>query len=355
MTGTPTPDGSSPATHRCEAPVPAAVPSISLIVPCYTTDRYEDLCRLFDSVRQQASPIDELIVVVQQSRQLETLLTEELEGMTSTEVHLVFLDTVPAVSRARNRGVSEASCDIIAFADDDAILATDWALATRRFYHGDSDAIGVAGAILPLWDSPAMEWFPRELWWMLSCTYWMATTPVPVRNGYGANMSFRREAFADGRRFDESLGISGWDTSGWRGVGGEEPELALRITASTGRPVKYVPEIRAWHRVRSSRLRCRSLSRRAYWEGRLKATLSASAAHTPGVLHTEWTLLREMVRAHVGRVRLLVSRPYDALRQEGAVILVVTLVALGFIDGKLRRIRTGVSGGASGAREESAA
>ncbi len=331
-----------------------AGPGISLIVPCYTTDRYADLCRLIDSVRSQRPAVAELILVVQKSRELESLLTMRLSDLPTVGARVIFLDSDPAVSPARNAGVDAAACGIIAFADDDAVLADGWTLATHSFYRRFPDAIGAAGAILPLWDSPAMDWFPRELWWMLSCTYWTAATPVPVRNGYGANMSFRREAFDDGRRFDESLGISGWGTGGWRGVGGEEPELALRITAETGRPVMYAPEVRAWHRVRASRLRSGSLLRRAYWEGRFKAILSRYPAGTQRVLHTEWSLLRSLARAHIGRLRLLASRPRDALRQEGAVILVVAAVAFGFLDGKLRRIRAGVFREPSNAREESA-
>ncbi len=316
-----------------------ASPTVSLVIPCYTTDRWEDLCRLIDSVERQEPPIDQLLIVVQQSRELKSLLSTRLTSLTAGMVKLIFLDTEPAVSRARNAGVCESFSDIVAFVDDDAVLADDWSDATRSFYRSHPDAIGVAGAIMPLWDSSAMEWFPRELYWMLSCTYWTAMSPVPVRNGYGANMSFRREAFGGGERFNESLGIAGWGKGGWRGMGGEEPELSLRVTAKMGRSVLYVPDIRAWHRVRPHRLSPKSLLRRAYWEGRLKAALSGSPHKPPNVLDTERALLKSIVRAHGERIRLFGSRPVWALKQELTVFTVVLTVALGFAEGRLRRSR----------------
>ena len=309
--------------------------TLGLVVACYSMERLEDVLRLIDSIGRQTSPVDEVVVVVQRSHELADALEPALRGLPHSRVTLRFLETVGGVSLARNTGLAEAATDILAFADDDSVLAEDWAETTRSFYREHERAIGVAGAILPLWDSPAMQWFPRELYWMLSCTYWTHMSPTPVRNGYGANMSFRREAF-EGRRFNEAIGIGAWGSGGWRGMGGEEPELALRVTAATGRPIMYVPDIKAWHRVRAHRLRVAGLARRAYWEGRLKAVISRRAPGASGVLDTERSLLRGMLRAQISRLRLLGSHPRTALRQEAAVLFVVALVGLGFIAGKLR-------------------
>ena len=347
--------GTTGSRNPCSAGCPSPWPTLSLVVPCYTPERLDDIMRLFDSIQGQTSRINEVVVVVQQSRELMQALASSLEHRGATPIHLTFLDAPPQVSMARNAALSEVDSDIIAFVDDDSVLAEEWAAETREFYCSHPDAIGVAGAILPLWDSPAMAWFPRELYWMLSCTYWTWTSPVPVRNGYGANMSFRRDAFAGGRRFSEACGIGAWGTAGWRGVGGEEPELAVRVTRATGKPVLYVPDIRVWHRVRPYRLRMRSLLRRAYWDGRLKAALSCRESRTPGVLHTEFSLLREMARAQVSRLRLLMSHPRLALRQDCVVLLVVTAVGLGFIEGRLRRDRLQSVGDAAGGNGESVA
>jgi len=312
-----------------------AAPTISLVVPCYAANRIPDLIRLFQSITHQSTPLDELVVVVQQSGHVRDWVGSNLPAASVRTAHLVYLETVPQVSRARNAGVEASNGDIIAFVDDDAVLGDDWVAMTRQFYRSNTQAVGVAGAILPLWDSPSMEWFPVELYWMVSCTYWTSTIPVAVRNGYGANMSFRREAFADGRRFNEATGISGWGDRGWQGMGGEEPEFSLRVTAETGRPILYVPAIRAWHRIGSHRLRLRSLLRRAFWEGRFKAWMSST--HGSASLETEFFLLRDIVSSAFGRLRLLIRLPMTAMRQQSIVTFVILVVAIGYLDGRLRR------------------
>jgi len=315
---------------------PVHKPSISLVIPCYSTDRIPDLSRLFGSVTRQSTTLDELILVVQQSQGLKTWVESNMPRTAIGAAHVVYLDTTPQVSRARNAGADASQGDIIAFVDDDAVLADDWAAMTRQFYNSDSEAIGVAGAIMPLWDSPAMEWFPRELYWVVSCTYWTSARPTVVRNGYGANMSFRREAFEAGRRFNEATGICGWGQAGWHGMGGEEPEFSHRVTDETARPILYVPDIRVWHRVKPYRLRNRALVRRAYWEGRFKAWFDRR--HGRKALDTERSLLDAIGQAAIQRLRLGLRHPVLATRQQCAVKLVILCVAFGYIDGKLRMI-----------------
>jgi glycosyltransferase involved in cell wall biosynthesis len=320
---------------RHSAPVPG--PSISLIVPCHSIDRADDIVRLITSVEAQAPALEQVVFVVQRSRELLARLEERLASSPIPDIRIEFIDSTPGVAHARNVGVDAATGDIIAFADDDSQLADDWSEQTRLAYSDDAEMIGLAGAILPAWDAPAMSWFPRELYWMLSCTYWDDTRPVRVRNGYGANMSFRREAFAAGRRFNESLGVGAWATGGWRGVGGEEPEFCLRLTAETGRPVMYVPDVRAWHRVRPYRLEAGTIVRRGYYEGVFKGRFAATSSGGQAVLDTEHELLRTVARNSVERLRLALSQPLLALRQQGAVDLAVTAVLCGY---GVRRIRS---------------
>ena len=325
----------SPDSSRLNGISPSLLPTISLVVPCYSLERLQDILSLLDSVERQTHQVDELIIVVQRSQPLRSQLEARLAGSSTPGWRLIFLELEPQVSRARNAGIAEARGNIIAFVDDDAVLSEDWAEKTCETYALYQDIIGVAGAIVPLWDSPAMAWFPRELYWMLSCTYWTSPTPVRVRNGYGANMSFRREAFASGRRFDDSVGIEGWGTAGWRGVGGEEPDLAIRVVHETGRAILYVPDIRVRHRVMSYRLAPRNLARRAYWEGRLKAILTRRFRTESGVLGTERSLLKDIAVGHARRLPLMITHPRTTLKQQAAISLALACVAVGFFAGKL--------------------
>ncbi len=328
-------EATSPDSTRLNDTSPSLFPTISLVVPCYSPERLEDILALLDSVERQTHQVNELIIVVQRSQLLRSRLEARLADSALPGWRLVFLELEPQVSRARNAGIGETSSDIVAFVDDDAVLFDDWAERTCETYALRRDIIGVAGAIVPLWDRPSMAWFPRELYWMLSCTYWTSPTPVRVRNGYGANMSFRREAFDSGRRFDDSVGIGGWGASGWHGVGGEEPELAIRVVQETGRAILYVPDIRVWHRVMSHRLTLRNLARRAYWEGWFKATLTRRFRNESGLLGTERSLLKDIAAGHVRRLLLMTGQPLTALKQQSTICLAVACVAVGYFAGKL--------------------
>jgi len=316
--------------------------TLSLIVPCYSLDRAADLQQLLDSVERQTSPVDELLVVVQQSESLLSLVDERLSRLRCASARALYVDGAPRVAHARNVGVRQAQGDIIAFVDDDAVLAETWSRMTRAFYADYPDAIGLAGAILPLWDTLSMAWFPRELYWMISCTYWRSNEPAVVRNGYGANMSFRRAAFDNGRLFDESLGISGWGRGGWHGVGGEEPEFSRRVARETDRAIYYVPDVIGWHRVRRYRLSTSNLVQRAYWEGRFKAAFRRSGTRSEDVLVTEKQLLHTIAHEGVVRLSSLLTEPRKMLRQSGVSALVLSCVGAGYIEGTVRRNRISV-------------
>lgn len=311
---------------------------VSVIVPCYSQDRLEDIMRLLDGIEDQSRPPHEVIAVVQQSEALRAALAKRVSLSRTTDWEILFLDGQPGVSKARNAGVERASGDIISFVDDDAVPQKDWIERTAEAYVQRPDMIGVAGAIMPLWDSPKMAWFPRELHWMVSCTYWTSSLPMPVRNGYGANMSFRREAFDDGRRFDETLGIGPYGSEGWRSVGGEEPEFSIRVTHSTEKLILYVPGVQVKHRVRPYRLALRTIARRAYWEGRFKALLARSARSDDDVLQTERFLVRILIGNSLKRIGLLFIKPYTAMRQQFTVFFVLMCVVCGYVEGRLREV-----------------
>ena len=77
--------------------------------------------------------------------------------------------------------------------------------------------MGVGGAIAPVWCGERPKWFPEEFHWIVGCSYrGMPRTPAAVRNLFGCNMSFRREAF-------DALG-------GFRlGYGCDETEFCIRL------------------------------------------------------------------------------------------------------------------------------
>ncbi len=150
------------------------------------------------------------------------------------------------VSYARNTGVANAAAPLIAFADDDVRVTSDWVAHIKRVFdlHPEVDYLG--GKILPHWPSPPPAWLTRDHWWalaLLDCGdepfYVDADHPVCLPT---ANASFRRDVFT---RF----GLFSPDFSGR-----EDHEFLLRLWIGGSRGL-YTPSVVVLADVQPERLR----------------------------------------------------------------------------------------------------
>jgi len=315
-------------------------PKVSIIISSYTMDRFQDITELLDSIHAQTYNNIEVIVVTERSQELMESIQNYIRGKGYTNVKVLFNQGERGVSPARNLGVRQATGEIIAFADDDAVLFPDWAEETVIAYGGDSSIGGLTGPILPLWEDESMNWFPREFYWIFSCTYWDWTEPTEVRNGYGTNMSFSRDVFDICGLFKTNLGVKGYGKGGWQGIGGEEVDFSLRVKDQTGKRIVYHPGIRVKHKVFSYRLSCEFIRKRAYWEGQAKAMFnSLYRSDNKQILYTEHELLRRILFKLVPRsMKLFFSNPELALRRLWLTFLVLASVVTGYSSCKLHRL-----------------
>jgi len=311
---------------------------ISIIISSYTMDRFNDITELLDSIQAQSYRNIETIIVTERSPELAESIKNYTQEKGYLNVVVLYNKGEWGASSSRNLGIKQARGEIVAFVDDDALLFPDWAEETARAYAEDSAIIGLTGPIHPLWQDESMAWFPRELYWIFSCTYWDWTEPTEVRNGYGTNISFRREAFNLCGFFKTSLGIKGYGKSGWQGVGAEETEFSLRVKWQTGKRIVYHPNIRVKHKVYRYRLSNSFIRKRAYWEGQAKAMLNKLYRSDNGqVLSTEHELLRRIFFKLIpSSLKLLFRQPATALRQLLVTKLVIACVAAGYLNYGLR-------------------
>ncbi len=300
-------------------------------------DRLKDITELLDSIQAQSYRNIEAIIVAERMPELAENIRSYAREKNYSSILVLYNQGEWGVSAARNLGIEQASGEIIAFVDDDAILFPDWAAETAKAYIEDNSMIGLAGQILPLWQDEDMNWFPRDFYWIFSCTYWNWKDPTEVRNGYGANISFHKEAFAQCGLLATDLGIRGYDKGGWRGIGGEEAEFSLRVKHQTGKHIVYHPSVRVRHKVYRYRLSNTFIRRRAYWEGYFKAKFSKRYhSNDEALLSTEFELLRHILFKLIPLcLRQLFSHPTIALRQLWITTLVLSSVAAGYSRYKL--------------------
>jgi len=309
------------------------LPKISIITTSYTLDRLKDITELLDSIHAQAYKNIEVLVVTERSKELTNSIEAYIDQKGYSGMRVLYNEGGWGLSSARNLGIERANGEVIAFVDDDALLLSGWAEETAKTYAEDSSVIGVTGPILPQWERDSMAWFPREFYWIFSCTYWDWTEPTEVRNGYGTNISFRREAFNSCGLFKTSLGVKGHGKGGWQGPGGEETEFSLRARQKTGKSIIYDPEVKVKHKVYGYRFSAKFIAKRAYWEGCAKAMFNKSyRSSDKAVLSTEHELLyRIFSQLLPGVLKLLLRQPLVALRQLWVTVTVLSCVAAGYL------------------------
>ena len=318
------------------------LPKISIVVASYTIGRFQDLVELLDSIQAQTYQNVETLLVIERSLELYHAIEKYIAERSYPHVQMLYNQGEWGISSARNLAIGQVTGDIIAFTDDDALLFPDWAGETAKTYAQDSSTIGVAGPILPLWEQESMNWCPREYYWIFSCTYWDMAGKEEVRNGYGTNLSFRREAFDVAGLFKTSLGVRAGGRIGWQRPGGEETEFSLRVRRKTGKRSIYYPQVRVRHKVYRYRLTTGFVTRRAYWEGYAKAMLNQwyrSSESETAILATEYELLRRILsRLLPQTLGRLFRQPLIALRQLWVTVMVLSCVAGGYLGYKLSRL-----------------
>lgn len=243
--------------------------TLSVVICAYTLRRRAEILASVHSVQHQSTCPREIILVCDHNAELLEWARQELPA----GVRIVANSSTQGLSGARNVGVQTASGDIVAFLDDDAVAAPDWAGELVMAYQ-DSNVIGVGGTVMPLWHVARPPWFPDEFLWVVGCSYeGQPKVRAQVRNAIGANMSFRRDTFAAVGGFNVAVGRIGRDAAGC-----EETEFSIRARrVRPGAKIILEPDAVCRHSVTADRVTRRYFRRRCQAEGRSKAVVSGLA------------------------------------------------------------------------------
>lgn len=271
--------GGGPATippvqsePRAERNVTA--PTISVVICAFTFDRLEVLGEAVASLRAQTLPPHEVVLVIDHAPEL----LEEVRRLWP-DLKIVANREKQGLSGARNTGVAEATGEVVAFLDDDAIAALDWLEHLARAYE-DPNVLGAGGTVRPRWVEGEPAWFPAEFDWVVGCTHsGMPRQLEPVRNLVGANMSFRRAPLLEVGGFSHDLG-----RVGSLPVGCEETDLSIRVHQRWPEAeILYDPDARVEHVVPAARGTVRYFVDRCRAEGRSKAVLTGMVGSDDGL------------------------------------------------------------------------
>ncbi len=301
----------------------------SVIICCYTHERWDDLTAAIASALAQSPAPEEVVVAVDHNPGLLERLRDAFP-----EVTLTPNVGAPGLSGARNTGLKLVGTDVVAFLDDDARAEAGW-LSAHVAAYDDERVIGVGGRLDPVWETGRPGWFPHDFDWVVGCTHTgVPETAAPIRNPIGANMSFRTEVLREVGGFSEDLG-----RVGTRPLGCEETEASIRATQrNPGSLVWYVPTAVVEHRVTAARSTWTYFRSRCWAEGLSKATVRQLSREPLGTERSYVT--RTLPRAVVSAVRRAIGGDRHGLPRAAAIVAGVTLTTLGYLAG-LVHVRLG--------------
>lgn len=173
------------------------------------------------------------------------------------------------LSRARNRGMSEARARYVAFTDDDVHVDPWWLDGVAAGFGRDPRAGCVTGLVPPAeLEHAAQQYFDRRYTWashmegrVYDLTSRRDSSPLYPYSagifGTGANFAVDRRLLDRLGGFDEALG------AGTRAGGGEDLDIFVRVLLS-GRSLVYEPSAIVWHLHRADH---RAMRRQLFYYG----------------------------------------------------------------------------------------
>jgi GT2 family glycosyltransferase len=288
--------------------------STSVIICAYTERRWAQLVAAVDSAARQPDTAEVVVVIDHAPALLDRAVTAWPE-------HVVIANAeTRGLSGARNTGVRAASAPLIGFLDDDAEAEAGW-LAALLAPFAAADVVGVGGRAEPVWPGSPPRFLPRELGWIVGCTF----TGQPTELGEVRSMLFRRDAV---------LSVGGFSTDTGRvgriPLGGEETDLCIRLRAADPRArILFEPRSLVRHHVSDDRATWAYLRRRSFYEGVSKAVL-ARRLTADEALATERDYVRRVLPRAV--VRALLSAQ---LSEAAGIVLAFAATATGYAWGRV--------------------
>lgn len=297
---------------------------VSVVVPTYSLDRYDDFCECVEAVFEQTYDDIEVVIVVDGNEAVYEKACADFGDRTDTTIFFSKPNAGP-ISRANMGGVL-ASGDVIALTDDDAVPSADWIERLVAAYQAQ-DAVAVGGRMVPDWVAGKPDFLPEEFYWLIGVTHeGFQEKPGEVRNTFGANLSYKREAFMK----LGGLKLAGFGPSQ---IQGRETEFCARLREAYGQGVWYDPEAIVAHKIYEYRTNQRWLAKRAFWQGVSKRGMEKFVPDAGG---RESDFLRYLIGTSIPR-RL--SHSLTSLAQAKQLfwlILLMWLVGMGYLYGILK-------------------
>jgi len=255
------PNGNPPAdAHEGELARRQPGAATVTVIVC-TRNRARDLDAGLRSLQRLGEEATELVVV--DNAPADERTREVVETLAHEDERFRYVrEPRPGLSRARNRGLAEATGEVVAYTDDDVRVDELWVAGLLRGFARREDVACVTGLVASAsLERAAEQYFDARVWWSSSCQPQLYDARSGRANaalhpyaagafGTGANFAFRTELLRAIGAFDETLG------AGSPCAGGEDLDIFVRLLRA-GYSISYEPAALVWHehRVEEEELR----------------------------------------------------------------------------------------------------
>ncbi len=236
-----------------------------LTIAICTYRRFNLLKKCLESLKRQTVSQDELTIVVVDN----SLSNDESISFRDALTGIKNLDYVitdaSGVAYARNVAMERCHTDILAYIDDDAIAAPNWAEKILDAFSRYPAAGVIGGKVNPIWEKTPAEWIRKtHLLHALAVFDW-GEEEIFVDNFHkwlvSANTAYRMAALRKCGGFNTSLGRKG-------DLLFAHEELATNIAIQTyGFDAMYIPGIAVDHLIQAERTEKSWFISHALWEG----------------------------------------------------------------------------------------
>lgn len=318
----------------------AAMPTISVIIPAYTLDRWRLIEKAVESARAQTVPAEDVILCIDHNEDLSRRAQERWADASDPPVRVMdnrHSDHLAGTGvhekahgaprrfgagSARNTAAESVGSEVIAFMDDDAWADPDWLQRLLAVYE-DPAVVAVGGAPVPDYETARPSWFPPNFDWVFGCAYeGLPTTVSPLRHLIGANMSVRSDALAA--------------VGGFQSVDFDDLDLCMRLAERFGPDrVYYTPSAVVHHYVSAERVTWRYFYRRCYFVNREKVEAFENMGAAAN-LTAEREFVMRTLRVRVAQdLKRGLSGDGAAIRSLAAMLCGILLAGLGHVHGRL--------------------
>ena len=300
------------------------------VVVC-TFNRSESLRRMLKSLRDVVIPDHlscEVIIVDNNSTDDTRLVFEEIEKCFESKIRYVF-ENKTGLSNARNRGIREASGEIIAFTDDDVIVDKHWIQNIDKAFKEYSDVVCVGGKILPIWEVSKPKWLKTDLYGYLALldngdsVAYMGALDI-----WGANFAVKSEMFKRYGLFDTNLGRIQKKL-----YSGEEAEFLQRLQ-SAGEKILYYPLSIIYHNVPPHRMSKKYIRKWEFDRGELEGLLMVNTKYLDIMNYHSRTTRIILLRHVIVSLLKVGCFTKDRFNHELRICHI-----LGFLSGRMKRMR----------------